>query len=82
MGTHSPVQLWAEHRLWNGEIPVIYKSMPPAYAPPLPGEEAERRRLDMAVAALRRIREVMRETGLTPPPLHPETARILGEEDE
>jgi hypothetical protein len=80
MGTHSPLALWAEHRLWDGQIPVIYRSLPDPAMPQLPGEDEEQQRLGMAIAALRRIREVMRETGLTPPPLHPETARIIGEE--
>lgn len=81
MGTHSPIVLWNEHQLWDGEIPVIHRALPVADAslPSLPGEDDQRRHLAMAVAALRRVRATMRETGLTPPPLHPETARIIGE---
>ena len=32
------------------------------------------------VTGLRRVREIMRESGLMLPPLHPDTARVLGEE--
>jgi transcriptional regulator with XRE-family HTH domain len=78
MGTFSPVMLWSEHWRWDGEIPVIHRFLSD---PASPGDgQRERDRLELAAAALRRIREVIRGTGLTPPPLHPETARILGEE--
>jgi transcriptional regulator with XRE-family HTH domain len=68
MGTRSPLVLWSEHRRYDGTIPVIQRRME---------DERDARELQTSVQALRRIREIMTDTGLTPPPLHPETARIL-----
>jgi transcriptional regulator with XRE-family HTH domain len=63
MGTRSPILLWAEHRQYDGLIPV----------------EENWQHLRTAINALRRVREIMTESGLTPPELHPATARILAE---
>ena len=80
LGTHSPIVLWAEHLRCDGLIPVQRRWLdsPEAQDPAMKitaGREAQS--LQINISALRRIREVMTETGLTPPPLLPETARVL-----
>jgi transcriptional regulator with XRE-family HTH domain len=73
MGNHSPLILWAEHRRYDGTIPVIQRHQ---------DDVRDARELQTSISALRRIREIMTDTGLTPPPLHPDTARILAEEPD
>jgi transcriptional regulator with XRE-family HTH domain len=79
LGTDSPIVLWWQHRLYDGEIPVMWRALQDEISAKGQAGYPLRRQVAIPLRALIRIREVMQETGLTPPPLHPETARILGD---
>ena len=81
LGARSPIVLWAEYLRCAALIPVQQKWLDDFEAQGDPAlkiaADSQAQSLAVNISALRRIREVMQETGLTPPPLHPETARIL-----
>jgi transcriptional regulator with XRE-family HTH domain len=77
-GTDSPIILWNEHIRWDGLIPVLRERAEGGHGP---AERATERtnELDLAVAALRRVRAGMHTLGMRPPALHPVSAGLLGE---
>lgn len=86
LGTHSPIVLWNEHVRCEDEIARMdaYRASsrdPEDRTNPLVTPEIFASNIEVLTAALRRVRQIMREQGMTPPHLRPETARVLGEED-
>ncbi len=79
MGTRGPIVLWSEHSLYDGQIPGMWSALQDEISARGQASYPTRMQVAIPLRALSRIREVMRETGLTPPPLHPETARIMAD---
>jgi transcriptional regulator with XRE-family HTH domain len=81
MGTDSPIILWGEHRMWDGQIPIAWRDFQEEISASANGRVSyqARMRIAMPLRALIRIREAMLEQGMTPPPMHPETARIVAD---
>jgi hypothetical protein len=88
MGGDSPLALWDEQRRYEDAIERMdtYRasSMEPSHRPggkvPLVTPAIFAEQIEALTASLRRVRQTMRGLGLTPPPLRPETIRIIGEE--
>jgi hypothetical protein len=85
----DPVSLWREHLRIEGEIERMdtfrAHSMDPAHRlegarPPLVTPQIFADNIDVLTGALRRVREAMREAGMAPPQLRPETVSVIGEE--
>lgn len=88
MGGSSPLVLWNMHGHHDQEVAsyqeVIDKrgAATLAYPPESGMKTTLAQVLQASVDSLRRIRESIRELGLTPPALSPETAAVLGEETD
>jgi transcriptional regulator with XRE-family HTH domain len=89
MGEDSPLVLWEEQRRYEDAIAQMdaYRatSIDPAHRPsgaraPLVPSDIFAENIEALTTSLRRVRQTMRGLGLTPPPLRPETVRIIGEE--
>jgi transcriptional regulator with XRE-family HTH domain len=92
LGQDSPLILWNGHLTSDGRLPVLSRELDELKAKArkaVTDEEAEQARkevaemeryMDIDVRSLRNIRRIMEYEGLTPPPLQPESARLLGEE--
>jgi hypothetical protein len=93
LGTNSPIHLWGAHEEFNSMLPVNARHVDETWAKVAAATTDDGRemlrdlakgaqaRLDDSKGQLRAIRVIMRELGPVLPPLHPETARILGEEE-
>jgi transcriptional regulator with XRE-family HTH domain len=91
LGTLSPIVLWNEHTRCEDEIARMdaYRASsrhprqhPDGATNPRVTPEIFASNIGVLSTALRRVREIMREQGMTPPRLSPETARVLGESPE
>lgn len=89
MGGRSPVVLWEEHLRIEDAIDQMddYRASAeqaehraPAIRRPLVTPSIFDENIRALTVALRRVRDTMREAGMTPPPLRPETAHVIGEE--
>jgi hypothetical protein len=89
--THSQIVLWNEHVRCEQEIARMdaYRASsrrprehPDGRTNPMVTPEIFASNIEALTTALRRVRQIMREQGMTPPQLRPETARILGEEPQ
>jgi 8-oxo-dGTP pyrophosphatase MutT (NUDIX family)/transcriptional regulator with XRE-family HTH domain len=90
MGESNPIVLWGEHLRIEASIEAMddYRrasaihpaDRPDGPRPPLvtPGIFVDN--IEVLTSSLLRIRQRMREAGMTPPPLQPETIRIIGKD--
>src|ERR1035438_7158841 len=74
----GPVALWDQHRTYDG---VLARYARGNYQTRVPEPAIFAGEVDAMVTALRRNRQAFRDLGLTPPPLRPETARFIDEQD-
>jgi transcriptional regulator with XRE-family HTH domain len=78
-GLRNPLGLWSEHELWDGQIPVVWRDLQEETSAKGQASYQARLQVAMPLQALSRIREVMQQEGLTPPPMSPETASIVAD---
>jgi transcriptional regulator with XRE-family HTH domain len=73
----SPLLMWGEHA---GENQMIKDLLDEAQAADADEARLIKGRIETVAAALQRVRRMIRDDGMVPPDLYPETARIIGEE--
>jgi transcriptional regulator with XRE-family HTH domain len=87
----GPLGLWRDHQRIESQIQRMdtYRAhsmdsahRPPGAQPPLVTPQIFADNIEVLAASLRRVREALRGQGMTPPQLHPETTRILGEDKD